>query len=215
MIIDGAIFDMDGTLLDSMSEWGEIGMRYLRGMGVEPSEDIKSIFWSMSLAESAAYCKEHFGAPGTVDQIVDGMLEHINDFYINKAVLKDGVAELLQAFYDSGVKMCVATASDRSLATAALERNGVSKYFSEILTCAEVGAGKDYPDIFEQAREHMGTEKDRTFVFEDALYAVETAKKAGFKVVGVYDRAGECDWQVVKELSDYYYSCIVEAEELL
>ena len=99
--------------------------------------------------------------------------------------------------------MCVATVTDRYLVEETLERLGVLHYFSEIFTCAEVGFGKDKPIIYRKALEHLGTKKDETIVFEDALFALRTAKADGFYTVGVYDRH-EKRQDELKSLADYY-----------
>lgn len=203
MRIDGAIFDVDGTLLDSMEIWETLGERYLCSLGIEPRENLKETFKNMSLKQAAEYYQSVYGVEKPTEEILDGVNALIEDFYFHVAELKPGIAELLQQLKMHGVKMCIATATERYLVEAALARCGVLAYFSEILTCGEVGSGKDEPIIYEMALAGLGTEKQYTYVFEDAIHAVETAKRAGFPVVGVYEKAEE-DQESMKRLADYY-----------
>ena len=202
-MIKGAIFDLDGTLLDSMFIWDTIGEEYLRSLGKEPHEDLKETFMTLTLEEAAEYYREHYGVTLSVKEIVDGVNAMVEQTYRTKVTLKPGISEYLAWLKENGVRMCVATVTDRYLVEETLERLGVRHYFSEIYTCAEVGSGKDKPVIYQKALEHLGTEKSDTYVFEDLPFALNTAKTDGFPTVGVYDRH-EAHQDELKELADYY-----------
>ena len=202
-MIKGAIFDLDGTLLDSMFIWDTIGEDYLRSLGKEPHEDLKETFMTLTLEEAAVYYREHYGVTLSVKEIVDGVNAMVEQTYRTKVTLKPGISEYLAWLKENGVRMCVATVTDRYLVEETLERLGVRHYFSEIFTCAEVGFGKDKPVIYQKALEHLGTEKSDTYVFEDLPFALNTAKTDGFPTVGVYDRH-EVHQDELKELADYY-----------
>ena len=202
-MIKGAIFDFDGTLLDSMFIWDTIGEEYLRSLGKEPHEDLKETFMTLTLEEAAVYYREHYGVTLSVKEIVDGVNAMVEQTYRTKVTLKPGIAEYLAWLKENGVRMCVATVTDRYLVEETLERLGVRHYFSEIFTCAEVGFGKDKPIIYQKALEHLETEKRDTYVFEDMLFALNTAKTDGFPTVGVYDRH-EVHQDELKGLADYY-----------
>ena len=202
-MIKGAIFDLDGTLLDSMFIWDTIGEDYLRSLGKEPHEDLKETFMTLTLEEAAEYYREHYGVTLSVKEIVDGVNAMVEQTYRTKVTLKPGIAEYLAWLKENGVRMCVATVTDRYLVEETLERLGVRHYFLEIFTCAEVGFGKDKPVIYQKALEHLGTEKSDTYVFEDLPFALNTAKTDGFPTVGVYDRH-EVHQDELKGLADYY-----------
>ena len=202
-MIKGAIFDLDGTLLDSMFIWDTIGEEYLRALGKEPHEDLKETFMTLTLEEAAVYYRENYGVTLSVGEIVDGVNAMVEQTYRTKVTLKPGIAEYLAWLKENGVRMCVATVTDRYLVEETLERLGVRHYFSEIFTCAEVGFGKDKPVIYQKALEHLGTEKSDTYVFEDLPFALNMAKTDGFPTVGVYDRH-EAHQDELKELADYY-----------
>ena len=203
MRIRGAIFDVDGTLLDSMFIWDTIGETYLRSIGYEPREKLNEVFKNMSLFQAARYYRTEYGVTLSIDEIMNGVNAMLERYYRFEVSLKPGVAELLAQLQASGVKLCIATATDRYLVEAALERCGVLSCFGAIFTCNEVGHGKDESDIFEEALRFLGTEKAETVVFDDALYAVRTAKEAGFPVAVIYD-SHEKNQEGLRALADFY-----------
>ena len=200
----GAIFDLDGTLLDSMHIWSEIGLKFLKNEGVTPPPGASEEFVKLSLVQAAEFYIKNYAPEKTVLDIVKSINALVEDFYFNEVLLKKGVIEFLDFLNERNVKMSVATATDKYMVEKALERNGIRDYFSEIFTCTNVGAGKDSPIIYDKALEHLGTEKDTTFIFEDALYAIETANKADFKIVGIKDVSEPADPDKVKELCTIY-----------
>lgn len=202
-MLKGAIFDFDGTLVDSMFIWDTIGEDYLRSLGKEPHEDLKETFMALTLEEAAEYYRTHYGVTLSVKEIVDGVNAMVEGIYRTMVTLKHGVAEYLAQLKDNGTRMCVATVTDRYLVEETLDRLGILKYFSEIFTCAEVGYGKDKPIIYRKALEHLDTAKNETYVFEDSLFALKTAKADGFTTVGVYDRH-ENRQDNLKNHADYY-----------
>lgn len=210
MKISGAIFDLDGTLLDSMYIWETIGEDYLIAKGITPKATLRDDLKNKSLHQAACYMKERYNIADDTDKMVDDINKMTEDFYINKALLKDGVVDFLNLLKQKDVKMCVATATDRYLAEAALKRNGILNFFGEVFTCREVGHGKDEPHIFQQALEFLSTDIDATWVFEDASHASATAKKAGFKVCGIFDNA-ENNPNAVRENSDIYIQSFAKA----
>ncbi len=202
--IQGAIFDLDGTIFDSMHIWSEIGLLFLKNKGIEPPSGVEDEFVKMSMTQAAEYYIKNYDNNATVMDIVNDVNKLVEGFYFEEVIKKEGTAEFLGFLKNRGVKMCVATATDRHLVERALERNGILHYFSEIYTCSSVGAGKDSPLIYDKALEHLGTPKENTFVFEDALYAIETARKAGYKIVGINDVSEKADPETVKALCDCY-----------
>lgn len=202
-MISGAIFDLDGTILDSMSVWDTIADDYLRSIGITPEENISGKLETLSMEKAAQYLRDNCGVKLSVEEIIRGVNSLMENFYVNYVQLKRGVGEFLKSLSSAGVKMCVATATDFRLAKSALERCGVIGLFSGIITDAQVGCGKDNPRIYREALKLLGTEKSRTLVFEDALHAVKTAKTDGFRVAAVYDPAEE-NQDVLKEISDIY-----------
>ena len=202
-MIKGAIFDLDGTLVDSMFIWDSFGEDYLRTLGKEPKGNLTETFKTFTLEQAAEYYREHYGVTLSVEEIVDGVNEMVSEIYRTKVALKNGVLEFLRDLQIKGVKMCVATVTDRPIVEDVLKKLGIRDFFTEIFTCAEVGYNKETPHIYRAALGVLGTKKDETVVFEDALHALITAKKDGFKVAAVYDRHERNQTQM-KENGDYY-----------
>ena len=202
-MLKGAIFDFDGTLFDSMFIWDTVGEVFLRSIGIEPSEDLQKVLKPMSILQSAEYIREKYTIPMTVKEIIGGINRTAEGFYFNQVQPKEGVTTLLEQMQEQGIKMCIATASERYQVEAALKRCGIEYFFSEIFTCTEVGHGKDEPDIFRRAMEYLGTTKANTVVFEDAYHAAKTAKADGFITVAVYDPHEESKTQL-RSVSDLF-----------
>ncbi|MCD8021220.1 MAG: HAD family phosphatase [Clostridiales bacterium] len=200
--IRGAIFDVDGTLLDSMSIWDDLGARYLRSLQVEPESDLQNILNTMTVEEGAAYMKERYHLETSEEEIGRATLQVVESFYYEEAPLKSGVRELLEDFRQRGIPMVVASSSARDHIEAAFRRLGILEYFERIFTCTEIGVGKTRPDIFLTAAEFLKAKPEEVYVFEDAIHAVETAKNAGFPVVAVYDEASKMEWSQICEMAD-------------
>lgn len=200
----GAIFDLDGTLLDSMGWWESFGSTYLKELGLTPTPGLDEEIKTLTLVQSANLLRDRFGVTASVPEILEDIDRRAEVFYREQVLLKKGAFSLLKALHTHGVKLCVATASDRGPALAALERNGVLQLFEAILTCTEEGVGKDRPDIYETAARRLVLPKEEVFVFEDALHAIQTAKKAGFVVVGVYDAGFLKEQEEIQRTADFY-----------
>ncbi len=203
MRMRGAIFDLDGTLLDSMSVWDTLAERYLRSIGYQPRPDLNRRCAALSLEQAARYFQRAYGVTLDVEEMVSGVNAMLERFYRQEAPLRPGVEEALARLRRAGVRMCVATATDRHLAEAALERCGVLSRFDALFTCGEVGHGKDEPDIFQAALAFLGTERAETAVFDDALHAIRTAKGAGFPVVAVREHHQSAA-EEIRALADLY-----------
>ena len=186
-MLKGAIFDFDGTLFDSMFIWDTAGEVYLRSIGIEPKEDLQKVLKPMSLLQSAQYIRECYQIPLTVEEIMDGVNRTVEGFYFHTVQPKEGVIAFLEQMKKQGVRMCIATATDRYQVEAALKRCGMESFFFEIFTCTDVGHGKDEPIIFQKGMDCLGTTKANTVVLEDAYHAAKTAKADGFITVAVYD----------------------------
>lgn len=203
-MIKGAIFDVDGTLLDSMGIWKDVGVRYLNSIGVEAEPDLGTILFTMSIQEGAQYVKEHYHLSQETDEIEQNVLDIISDYYKETAPLKSGAVELLEKLRNSNIPMTIASSNNKKEIEMAFERLEIAKYFDRIFTCEEAGAGKTKPDIYLQAAEYLGSRPEETLVFEDVIHAVRTAKKAGFQVVGIYDEASKDDQEEIQREADCY-----------
>lgn len=202
--IEGVIFDLDGTLLDSMPWWEGLGENYLIARGKTPEPDIRVHFKRLTLEGSARYMQQTYGLTESVEEIARGIMAGIDNAYRTEIPLKPGVASALEQLASAGVAMCVATASERDVVEAALERLGIAHYFSALFTCGEVGASKTEPLIFEMALAHLGTRREATLVMEDSLHAIETAHAAGFPTCAIAEPTSADDLPAILKLADFY-----------
>ncbi len=202
--IDAVIFDLDGTLLDSLWAWENSGANYVRSRGLEPTADLDAKLETMSLMDGARYVKEMYNLSDPPEVILEKTLEPIKNRYYNEIQPMPGVREQLARLKAQGVKMAVATASHKDFAQKALARLGLSDYFEFIITCDEVGIGKTSPKVYEVARERLGTAKERTLVAEDALHALETAHKAGFPTAAIEETHSLGQASQKMDVADYY-----------
>jgi len=203
--IKGVIFDFDGTLVDSMWKWGDIAEEYLISHGATPRPGIRDALRNFNTAEEAQYYIDEYGIDLPLEEVMAGRDDLMLGFFSREVELKTGAMSVLKALRERGVKMCVVTASDRHLVEPALKLHGITGYFERIITCTEENTSKASPDIYIRAAELLGADIGETMVVEDGLYAMETAKKAGFIVAGVYDEVAEDHQEEIKALCDYYW----------
>lgn len=203
-MIRGAVFDVDGTLLDSMPVWRDAGARYLKSLGITPEPGLGETLFPMSFEEGAAYLKRQYCLEQAALEIQAGISNIIGGFYRDEAALKPGVVAFLERLRQKGVPMVLATTGDPLLIQAALERQGVAEYFSRTFTCAELDTSKQKPDIYFAAADFLGCRPEETAVFEDVLHAVRTAAAAGFLVAAVEDAESAADRAEIRSRAHWY-----------
>lgn len=205
-MIKGIIFDADGTLLDSMYIWNELGKRYLAAKGIAAQKDLDKILYPMTLEQSSIYLKDKYFIPQSSEEIRNEIIGLIFDFYKYEVGLKNGVLSFLRKMKAKGLVMGIATSGDKELLEQALKRLGVYDYFSVITTCTEFQTSKNNPLIYIKTAQILKVNPDETVVFEDVLYGIEAARRAGFLTVAVKDLSNVSDWLKLKECADYYIS---------
>jgi HAD superfamily hydrolase (TIGR01509 family) len=203
-MIKGIIFDLDGTLIDSMTAWDNVGRDFLLSQGITPPPGLDDRLKVMSFTQSSRFFIEEFHLSMSVSQVMDYLYSVVEHRYKDTIPEKKNANALLKRLREQGLSLCVATATALPLATAALKRLGMFDKIDFILTCDELGTGKDQPDIYHQATEKMGLCQNEVVIVEDTLHCVKTAKSAGYQVIGVYDQSSDSDTEQMKELCDCY-----------
>ena len=192
MNIKGAIFDMDGTIIDSLSFWGHLwknlGKAYFGKDDFTPAEEVDKAVRTMIYTEAMSYFREYYDIKEDKAEFLAFCEEWIPEFYKTVAKPKSGAYELLKYLKDSGVKICLASASARYIIDLALEYHGLAEFFDHTISCVEIGVGKDKPDVYLEALRLLGVSADEAAVFEDSPLALETAKSIGVHTVGIYDK---------------------------
>lgn len=216
MRLQSAIFDMDGTLLDSMPTWRELGPSFLQEAGITATPEQLQMLRTMPDREVVPYLREVCGLPWSQEEAINQIVIRMEAFYSSRVRPKPGLEKFLSILKMEGVWMYVATATHRRLTEKALKTAGIDHYFRGIVTSADAGNHKsESAEIYEMALRRLQSNKRDTVVFEDALYAIRTAKAAGFRVAGVYDITQEADQPEIQRLSDYYirsYEELVQSE---
>ena len=207
----GYIFDMDGTLLDSLQAWHNIGNHYLESLGLKGADDLDEKLAHMALDDGAVYINERFHLNKTTNEIIEGVKQIISHQYEEIIPLKPGVQDFLEKCHQKGYLMCVLTASDSLLAKKAFQRLGILDYFIDVYACHEIGLNKTDPESYLRVAQKMQLNKEDVIIVEDALHAIKTAKKAGFHVIAVYDQENQNDWQEIKSIADESYETLKRA----
>lgn len=211
-MIKGIIFDADGTIFESMHIWTDLGERYLKTKDIAAENGLGKILACMSLEQSSSYLKEKYGITDTAEKIAADTVAMIEDIYRNEVELKPGFENFLKEMKVKSVALGIATAGDKKLVKSVLERYGIEKYFSVILSCSDLKTDKHNPDIYLKAAEFMGTKPEETAVFEDSLFAIKTAKKAGFLTVAAEDDYSASEHGELKNTADYYIRDFYDTE---
>lgn len=226
-----AIFDIDGTLIDSMPIWEDLDSEFLKTQGIELSEqekkELNDTMWTMTVDEGVKYLRETFHLTLSEEEISKALADVIEHFYVYEVPAKPGMPELVKALHDAGVPMALATVGEPSYETAALKRLGLLDYFESMHDCNSLGTTKREARIYETAAQALlgaparasdsgpagqaaqEAESDQAFsnsdilVFEDVLHALTAAKQAGFTTVAVEDAASAKDRQRILEVSDF------------
>ena len=214
MKLKGAIFDMDGTLVDSMGYWKTAAGDYIRSLGKTPKDDLGDKFLTLGLANIYSEMVEDYGLTQPIEEVSQGIYDIMEKNY-ETVEAKPFVNDMLEAFKKEGVKMCIASATNSALARKVLQRCGILEYFDEVFCCKDVGRGKRYPDIYNHALAYLGTAKEETPVFEDALFAIRTLSSNGFISVGIEDVNASSDKDEIMSLSTYYIDSYANWEKIL
>lgn len=199
----GIIFDMDGTILDSMGMWNTFCTTYLLSKGKTPADDVDKKVKTMTIPLAATFLRESYDLPYTDEEIIGQVYEMTGELYKNELVLKSKAMDFIKYLDSNNKKMIIATATEYDLAYAAMSRNKAMPYMKDIITCSMAGASKHEPDIYIQACDILKLDIKDCIICEDSLFAAKTAKNAGFNVLGVYDDAEMENWVQICDITDY------------
>lgn len=208
--IEAVIFDLDGTLVDSMWMWNSIDREYLDRFQIELPDDLQKEIEGMSFSETAIYFKKRFDLPDSLDKIKNDWNQMAWDKYANEVPLKEGVLPFLEYLKEHNIPAGIATSNSRELVNLITEKLEIEEFFTSIRTSCEVAAGKPSPDIFLLVADDLGVEPSHCLVFEDLLLGIMAGKNANMRVCAVQDEYSENEQNEKKKLADYYVDSMVE-----
>ena len=197
------IFDLDGTLIDSMWVWAQVDVDFLHKYGYDVPDDLHEAIEGMSFLEGAHYFKGRFSIPLTVNEIYEEWHRMAYDFYVNEVPLKSGAFEFIKKLKALGIKTAIATSNSRRLTEQILRVQGVLEDFDAIVTSDEVEKGKPDPQIYLQAAEKIAVNPEDCLVFEDVAMGILAGKSAGMTVCAIRDKFSEPQWEKKVTLADY------------
>ena len=203
-MLEAVIFDLDGSMVDSMGIWKAIDIEYLGKFGIELPENLQACIEGMSFSETAVYFKERFNLPDDLDTIKADWNRMAWDKYAHEVPVKDGVTELLQYCMDHGIKAGIATSNSRELVENVVKARHLDRYFDCIMTGCDVARGKPAPDIYLAVARELGVSPENCLVFEDIIPGIQAGKAAGMRVCAVYDKYSEHQDAEKRTLADYY-----------
>lgn len=177
-----SIFDVDGTILDSMEVWNTLASQYVQSLGMVPEKNLDEIVSDMSLEQSATYLKNHYKINKQEERIISEVLNFISDFYEYEVNLMPGFKEFISHYDSINV---IGTSCDEELVKIALNRLAVLNYFEDIITCSKVNKSKNDPDFYLACAQVLKQRPEDIVVFEDADYCIDVARKVGFKVIKI------------------------------
>ena len=202
--IDAVIFDLDGSLVDSMWIWKDIDVAYLGRFGIELPENLQSEIEGLSFSETAAFFKERFQIPDSVQKMKADWNAMAWDKYSHEVPLKKGAADFLKYCKEHGIRLGIATSNSRELVENVAAVHGLQDYFSCIMTGCDVAKGKPAPDIYLAVAKALNVEPARCLVFEDIIPGIQAGQSAGMKVCAVEDAYSLSQKEEKKALADYY-----------
>jgi len=211
--VKAVLFDLDGTLVDSMWVWKEIDIEFLGGYGIEFPDDLQNSIEGMSFTETAMYFKNRFHFTETVEEIKNIWNKMAFEQYTTTVQLKDGAINFLEYLQDNGIKAGISTSNSLELVQGVLRAKGISHLFDTVLTACEVNAGKPAPDIYLKTAEILNVRPEECLVFEDIPMGILAGKNAKMKVCTIYDDFSKNQDVKKRNLADYYINTFHEVLE--
>ncbi|EFI41578.1 MULTISPECIES: HAD family phosphatase [Peptoniphilus] len=206
------IFDLDGTLIDSMPMWRDLGRDYLESLNIELEDKVAQKIATLSLKMNSVFLKEYYNLKDSAEKIYDDFKDLVMHFYLNEVKPKDDAFRVLEDFKKSGYDIVLGTATSTEFIEPLFNRFNIREYFNFVQTCDMVGIAKNDSEYFKLISKRLNHSPDEIFLFDDAPFALKAAKKAGLVTVGVYEQTCSEHWDEIKAKNDYHINSFREWE---
>lgn len=208
------IFDLDGTLVDSMGYWRRVSRDFMKTKGIDIEDEVQHKMTTMSLVTSLKYLKEYYKLEESFDELYEGFSKTVIDFYSNKVELKDNALEILKYFKDKKKKIVIGTSTAKHFAEIVIKKYGIDKYIEGLYTADSVGYIKGEEKFFTTIADAIGEKKEDIYLIDDSYLALRTAKRAGLETVGMYDENSKDKWQIVVDENKYSITNLIELKNI-
>lgn len=196
-----ALFDVDGTILNSMGAWENVGRTYLKTKGIQVGKELNDILYSMTILQGASYLKNTYKLEDSTQEIMEAFNKDLNNYYTNCVELKDDIESILEGLHEHGYKLYITTSSTRELVNTSFKRLNIDKYFSGMFTCDSFRLSKSDSLFYKKILLLLKAKPEDVIVFEDNRKAAMAAKSVGLKIVGIYDKHARGN---LEEIVDIY-----------
>lgn len=213
--IEAVLFDLDGTLVDSMWLWKTIDIEYLKKFDLEFPDDFQDEIEGMSFTETAQYFKDRFSLPVDIETIKNEWNQMASEYYIHRVPLKENARNFLDYLMTNNYKAGIGTSNSKELVGMIVDKFGLHEHFGSIRTSCEVNKGKPSPDIYLKVAEDLGVKPENCLVFEDVPAGIMAAKNAGMKVCAVYDDFSKEIMEEIKAMADYYIDSYMDIMKII
>ena len=211
---DAAIFDLDGTLFDSMGIWNKIDIDFLSRRSLVPDSDYMEKIGAMTETEIALYTIKTYSLSDTPEELIKEWNDMAIYEYTHNIPLKPHAFEYIKKLKSQGIKLASATSSNRALYEPAMKRNGIFDFFDLVTSANHISISKTSPLFYKRISDMLGVKAERCIVFEDVLTAARSAKNAGMAVCGVFDEAARQNEKSLRSLSDFFIYSFADAPDI-
>lgn len=191
------IFDLDGTLVDSMKYWRSVSRDFMKTKGIDIEDEIQHKMTTMNLDASLKYLKDYYKLEESFEELMRDFSRTVEDFYRNKVETKEGCLEILKYFKDQGIKVVIGTSTAAHFANIVIKKYGIDKFIDGLYTADSVGHLKAEEEFYTSIAEELGEMPEDVFLVDDSYLALRTGKRAGLKTIGIYDENSKDTWPTI------------------
>ena len=208
------IFDLDGTLVDSMGYWRSVSRDFMKTKGIDIEDEVQHKMTTMNLDASLRYLKDYYNLEESFEELMRDFSRTVEDFYRNKVETKGGCLEILEYFKDQGMKVVIGTSTAAHFANIVIEKYGIDKFIDGLYTADSVGHLKGEEEFYLSIADDLGEDPEEIFLVDDSYLALRTAKRAGLIGVGIYDENSKDTWPTIVDENKYSARKLIELKKL-